>query len=48
MENRSDTLQIGDPAPDFCLSAANFPGEFSLAEARGRGPVIVEFLRGTW
>ncbi len=48
MTGRSDTLQIGGLAPEFSLAAANRPGTFSLAEARGRGPVIVEFLRGTW
>ncbi|HTD25049.1 MAG TPA: hypothetical protein VK738_20530 [Terriglobales bacterium] len=48
MTERSDTLQIGDLAPAFSLAAANQPGTFSLAEVRGRGPVIVEFLRGTW
>jgi hypothetical protein len=48
MTERSDILQIGDLAPAFSLAAANQPGTFSLAEVRGRGPVIVEFLRGTW
>ncbi len=47
-EQHSDTLRIGDAAPDFSLSAANQPGLFTLAQARARGPAIVEFLRGTW
>ena len=34
--------------PDFVLFAANRPGVWSLAESRQSGPVIVEFLRGTW
>jgi len=44
----TDTLNIGDKAPDFALNAANRPGNFSLAELLQRGPAIVEFLRGTW
>lgn len=48
MQNRTETLQVGSRAPDFALSAANREGIFSLASLLGRGPVIVEFLRGTW
>jgi peroxiredoxin len=44
----TDTLNIGDKAPDFTLSAANRPGTVSLSEFLQRGPAIVEFLRGTW
>lgn len=50
----STTLRVGDAAPDFALRAANVfgktgkPGTFSLRELLARGPVIVEFLRGTW
>jgi peroxiredoxin Q/BCP len=44
----SATLKIGDRVPDFVLFAANRPGAWALQEARQRGPVIVEFLRGTW
>jgi peroxiredoxin len=44
----SATLKVGDRVPDFVLSAANRPGAWSLQELRQRGPVIVEFLRGTW
>jgi peroxiredoxin len=44
----SATLKLGDRVPDFVLFAANRPGPWSLEEARQRGPVIVEFLRGTW
>jgi len=47
-QSQSDTLHIGDRAPDFSLSAANRPGVFSLSEALARGPAILEFLRGTW
>lgn len=45
---QSNTLKIGDIAPAFRLRAANFDREFSLPELLSRGPLIVEFLRGTW
>ena len=35
-------------APEFTLAAANRPDQVSLAELRRGGPVILEFLRGTW
>jgi len=48
MKNVTETLGIWSQAPEFSLTAANRQGEFSLAELRVRGPVIMEFLRGTW
>jgi len=48
MQNRTETLQVGSRAPEFSLPAANREGNFSLSGLLGRGPVIVEFLRGTW
>jgi peroxiredoxin len=48
MLNATDTLKIGDRAPDFELSAANRDERYSLNELRKLGPVVVEFLRGTW
>ncbi len=48
MARESSTLRLGDRAPDFTLVAANRPGTVSLSELLARGPVIVEFLRGTW
>jgi peroxiredoxin len=48
MQNRTETLEVGSPAPEFLLPAANREGIFSLSGAVARGPVIVEFLRGTW
>jgi peroxiredoxin len=48
MMNRTDTLEIGSKAPDFSLSAANREGMFSLASFLTQGPMILEFLRGTW
>ena len=48
MKERTETLTLGDQAPDFTLSAANREKAFSLSALRQRGPVILEFLRGTW
>jgi hypothetical protein len=48
MKNHTDTLTIGSVAPDFSLEAANRPGTFTLSKLLDRGPVILEFLRGTW
>ena len=48
MARSSETLEVGDRAPDFTLAAANRPGEFSLGHELAHGPVILEFLRGTW
>lgn len=48
MAQHSTTLKVGDRAPDFSLASANGMGEVSLGKLRERGPVVVEFLRGTW
>ena len=48
MPDSSETLKVGDRAPQFSLLAANRPEKFSLADLTSRGPAIVEFLRGTW
>lgn len=48
MKEKTATLAIGDRAPDFTLPAANREGTFSLSGLTSRGPVILEFLRGTW
>ncbi|MGA8153087.1 MAG: hypothetical protein WB952_19200 [Terriglobales bacterium] len=48
MQNITETLGIGSRAPEFKLSAANREGTFVLSSLREQGPVIVEFLRGTW
>lgn len=46
MKDRTETLEIGSAAPDFCLSAANREGVFTLGSVLD--PLILEFLRGTW
>lgn len=48
MKEKTETLAIGERAPDFTLPAANRQGTFSASEVWQRGPVILEFLRGTW
>jgi hypothetical protein len=54
MARNSDTLKVGDAAPSFSLWAANefndigTPIEMRLPDLISRGPVILEFLRGTW
>jgi hypothetical protein len=54
MESREEPVNVGERAPEFTLKTANAVagrgvGEsVSLGELTARGPVIVEFLRGTW
>ena len=49
MQNRTETLEVGSRAPEFALPSANSEGKlFALSIMLGNGPVIVEFLRGTW
>ena len=48
MPGSSHTLRIGDRAPEFTLAAANRSETYSLPQVLARGPVILEFLRGTW
>lgn len=48
MKNRTDTLEIGSPAPGFSLNAANREGTFTLTGLLEPGTLILEFLRGTW
>src|SRR5262245_27396529 len=43
----STKIKVGDPAPDIFLTAAN-GHEISLRAALLEGPVLVEFIRGTW
>ncbi len=41
-------IGIGERVPDFTLQAANRDEEISLQNLLARGPVVIEFLRGTW
>jgi hypothetical protein len=48
MKNRTETLEIGSPAPYFSLGAANREGTFTLDGLLAGGKRILEFVRGTW
>jgi hypothetical protein len=48
MKSQTETLVLGSAAPPFVLSAANRDGSLSLSELIARGPLVVEFMRGTW
>jgi peroxiredoxin len=40
--------QPGDPAPEFTLDAINHDGTVSLADYRGKAPVLLAIFRGLW
>jgi hypothetical protein len=48
MRNRTETIDIGSPAPEFSLTAANRDGTFTLDGLVAQGKLIFEFVRGTW
>jgi hypothetical protein len=48
VKNRTQTLVVVSAAPAFTLRAANGEGAFSLSNFLSRGPLVIEFLRGTW
>lgn len=48
MTKHSSTLQVGDTAPDFTLPSANGNDDLALSQLVQRGPMVIEFLRGTW
>jgi peroxiredoxin len=48
MKDRTETLAAGAKVPDFSLSAANRESKFTLSGLIAQGPLILEFLRGTW
>jgi hypothetical protein len=48
MPDNPETLRVGDAAPQFALHPANREGVFRSADLLARGPLILEFLRGTW
>ncbi len=41
-------LQPGEPAPDFTLPAVHREGTVSLADYRGRSPLLLAFFRGIY
>lgn len=48
VKDHTDTLVVGERAPEFSLAGANREETFSLAGLLKGGTLIVEFLRGTW
>jgi peroxiredoxin len=42
------SLQPGDPAPDFTLAAIHKDGTLSLADYRGRSPLLLALFRGLY
>ena len=45
--NKTETLQVGDPAPDFTLPTHN-EGELNLAWYQGRKNVVLAFYPADW
>jgi peroxiredoxin len=41
-------VQRGEPAPDFTVPAANREESVSLADYRGRSPVLLALYRGLY
>ena len=48
MQNTTETLGLGSRAPDFRLGAANSSRVHTLSDWTVKGPLVLEFLRGTW
>jgi peroxiredoxin len=48
MMELSLSLQPGEPAPDFTLPAADREGTVSLADYRGRSPLLLALFRGLY
>jgi hypothetical protein len=46
--DRRSPVQPGDPAPDFVLPAVDREGTVSLADYRGRTPVLLATMRGLY
>ena len=45
---RRPPLRPGEPAPDFTLPAATREGTVSLADYRGRSPLLLALYRGLY
>jgi methyl-accepting chemotaxis protein len=48
VQNITETLGLGSRAPDFRLTSAVDASPYRLAQWTAKGPVVLEFLRGTW
>jgi len=47
-DGRTAPLASGERAPDFTLAAAHGDGAVSLADDRGRSPVLLALFRGLY
>jgi peroxiredoxin len=47
-DTRRSPVEPGEPAPAFTVAAANREGQFSLADFRGRSPLLLTLLRGLY
>ncbi len=47
ISQRNTPVAIGDVAPDFTLEDQD-KNKVTLADARGKGPVVLVFYRGYW
>ena len=45
---RQSPVQVGEPAPDFTLPAADREGFVSLSDYRGRNAVLLALFRGIY
>jgi peroxiredoxin len=45
---RQTPVELGEPAPDFTLPTADREGFVSLADYRGRSPLLLTLNRGLW
>ena len=48
MKNTTETLGIGSRAPEFQLDLAAEDRQWKLSDWTPKGPVVLEFVRGTW
>ena len=46
--NNRTAVASGEPAPDFTLAAAHGDGTVSLADYRGRSPMLLALFRGLY
>lgn len=48
MESRPAAVHVGDPAPEFTLPRVQGEGTVSLADYRGKFPLLLVISRGLW
>ena len=47
-DGRAAPVAPGEPAPDFMIAAAHDDGTVSLADYRGRRPLLLALFRGLY